>query len=134
MLPEAFVSRRTVVLIAFHRDHQSLVDSWTPWLEAHGAGDPDFSFVELPVISRVWVPLRSLIDGGMAAAIKTPHILQRTLTIYGDVRRVTEPLGIATTATITVLAVDGEGVIRWSGAGGYCAAASNQLEAALATW
>ncbi len=134
VLPEAFTSRHTVALIAFHRHHQSLVDSWTPWLETHGASNPDFSFVELPVISRLWAPLRSLIDGGMTTAIKTPHILERTLTIYGDIRRVTEPLGIATTATITVLAVDGEGAVRWSGTGGYSAAASNQLEAVLATW
>ena len=103
-----------------HRDEKHTVPS-----------NPDFAFVELPVISRVSSPLRPLIDGEMASGIKTPHILQGTLTIYGDIRRVTEPLGIATTTAISVLALDGERAVHWSGTGGYSAAASNQLEAVL---
>lgn len=36
------------------------------------------------------------VSGGMATAIREPVILQRTLTIHGDVDRVTRPLGIET--------------------------------------
>jgi hypothetical protein len=32
-LPAALPAERNVVLIAFRRDQQKLVDSWVPWLE-----------------------------------------------------------------------------------------------------
>ena len=130
-LPEAFEGRRNVVLVAFRREHQSLVDSWVPWLEARAATDPAFRFYELPTIGRLWAPMRNIIDGCMAAAIREPVILRRTLTVYGDVRRLTEPLGIDDRSTVTVLALDDTGAVHWSGKGGFEAASAAGLGAAL---
>jgi len=118
-LPGAFRGERNIVLIAFYRRHQELVDSWVPWLEEHVATDPDLQFYELPTIGRIWAPMRNLIDGGMAAAIREPRILKRTLTVYGDVRHVTRPLGIEDRSTIALVLVDSSGIVRWSGAGGF---------------
>lgn len=106
LLPEAFDGERNVVMIAFQQRHQVLVDSWVPWLETIATSDPGFRFYEIPAIGRVWSPFRSLIDGGMAAAIREPVILRRTLTFYGDVSRLTKPLGIVDRNTIHVVAVD----------------------------
>jgi hypothetical protein len=118
-LPGAFQGRRNIVLIAFYRRQQALVDSWVPWLEEQSAADPELRFYELPTIGRIWAPMRNFIDGGMAAAIREPRILKRTFTIYGDVRQVTRPLAIEDRSTITVVLVDGSGIVRWSGAGGF---------------
>ena len=131
VLPEAFVGLRNVVIVAFRRHHQELVDSWIPWLEEQSRNDADLRFYELPTISRIWNPVRSFIDGGMAAAIRTPKILQRTLTIYGDVRRLTAPLGITDRATISLFLVDDEGHVHWSGAGPYTEATGRELGQAL---
>ncbi len=131
-LPDGFVGDRNVVAIAFQRQHQSLVDSWVPWFEEHAAVDPGLRFYELPTIGRIWAPVRNFIDGGMAAAIREPVILQRTLTVYGDVNRVTRPLGIDDRSTITLLLVDGSGHVHWRGAGGFTAPLADELETALA--
>jgi len=130
-LPDAFTGERNVVVVAFQRTHQSLVDSWVPWLEDHAAADPGFRFYELPTIGRIWAPVRNMIDGGMAAAIREPAILQRTLTVYGDVRRLTGPLGIDDRSTITVLVVDGAGTVQWAGRGGFDVATAGEVDAAL---
>lgn len=130
-LPEAFVGERNVVLVAFHRRHQALVDSWVPWLEGRAAADPGFRFYELPTIGRVWAPVRKFIDGGMAASIREPRVLQRTLTIYGDVRHVTAPLGIDDRSTIALFLVDGSGIVRWTGTGGFEPELARDLEQAL---
>ena len=45
-LPSGLPGERNVVLIAFRRDQQRLVDSWVPWLELRAANDPQFRFVE----------------------------------------------------------------------------------------
>jgi hypothetical protein len=130
-LPAGFSGERNVVIIAFQRNHQSLVDSWVPWLEEQAAADTGLSFYELPTIGRMWAPARRFIDGGMAAAIREPVILQRTLTIYGDVTRLTRPLGIVDRSTISVLLVDATGSVRWQGWGAFDGATARELEVEL---
>ena len=131
-LPDGFVGDRNIVAIAFQRNHQSLVDSWAPWFEGQAAVDPGLRFYELPTIGRIWAPVRNFIDGGMAAAIRVPAILQRTLTVYGDVNRVTQPLGIDDRSTIALLLVDRSGHVRWRGSGGFAARLAQDLDTALA--
>ena len=118
-LPSAFDGDRNIVVVAFKRDHQALVDSWVPWLEAQAAVDPGLRFYEVPTIGRIWAPVRTMIDGGMARAIKEPVVLQRTLTVYGDLARLTRPLAITDTSTIAVFLVDADGTVVWSGAGPF---------------
>jgi hypothetical protein len=131
-LPQGFAGDRNIVAIAFQRNHQSLVDSWVPWFDEHAATDPGLQFYELPTIGRIWAPVRNFIDGGMASAIREPVILQRTLTVYGDMNRVTRPLGIEDRSTIAVLLVDGAGNVLWRGSGGFVAPLAHELEKALA--
>lgn len=130
-LPAAFRGDRNIVAVAFQRNHQSLVDSWVPWFEQQAADDSGLRFYELPTIGRIWAPVRRFIDGGMAAAIREPAILQRTFTIYGDVDRVTEPLAIDDRSTISVFCVDRSGQVLWRGVGGYSAQLAAELEAVL---
>jgi hypothetical protein len=79
----------------------------------------------------MWAPARRFIDGGMAAAIREPVILQRTLTIYGDVTRLTRPLGIVDRSTISVLLVDATGSVRWQGSGAFDGETARELEVEL---
>ncbi len=130
-LPAGFDGERNVVIIAFRREHQSLVDSWVPWLEEQSAADADLRFYEIPTIGRIWAPVRPFIDGGMAASIREPVVLRRTLTVYGDVGRLTGPLDIRDRATVTVVLVDGDGVVHWRGSGGFDAATAAELDGAL---
>ena len=130
-LPAGFSGERNVVIIAFQRNHQTLVDSWVPWLEEQAASDPDLRFYELPTIGRLWAPARRFIDGGMAAAIREPVILQRTLTIYGDINRLVQPLGIGNRSTIAVLLVDATGIVLWHGSGPRTEAGERELDSAL---
>lgn len=132
-LPAAFEGEHNVVLIAFQRNHQSLVDSWVPWLEQQAAADPTLRRYEVPNIGRIWAPARRFIDGGMASAIRVPEILQRTLTVYGDVSRLTQPLGIDDRSTIAVVLVDAEGTAGWTGKGGFDPTLAADLAQALKT-
>jgi hypothetical protein len=130
-LPGGFAGERNVVAIAFQRNHQSLVDSWVPWFEEHAAADPGLRFYEVPTIGRMWAPVRNFIDGGMASAIRVPEILQRTLTVYGDVNRITRPLGIDDRSTIAVVLVESAGQVLWHGQGAFTTALAHELETML---
>ena len=119
LLPDDLGGERNVALIAFRRHHQAAVDSWVPWLEEQAADDPDLRFYELPTIGTRWSPVRPMIDGGMATAIRTPAVLARTWTIYTDVRRITTPLGITDTDDIAVVLLGRDGLVRWQCSGAF---------------
>ena len=109
-LPDAFEGRRNIVFVAFRSEQQSDIDSWAPWLSVV-ATPAGIAHYEVPVIGRQWSPLRWMIDGGMAVTIRNPEILQRTLTVYDDVKRVTAPLGIADRRTVHVFLVSRGGLV-----------------------
>lgn len=50
--------------------------------------------VEIPVISTRWKVGRGFIDGGMAASIRIPRVLARTITVYTNVSAFQKMLGI----------------------------------------
>lgn len=131
-LPAGFGGARNVVLIAFRRWHQAMVDSWFPYLDQLMSNHPDLRAYELPLISNLYSVARPFIDGGMAAAIPDPRVRERTLTVYTDVGRVAAALGIRNQTTITVLLVDWEGRIFWRGEGPYAPQRAVGLERALA--
>lgn len=130
-LPEAFGGERNIVIVAFRREHQALVDSWVPWLEERAQSDAGLRFFEIPTIGRMWAPVRSFIDGGMAAAIRDPVVLRRTLTVYGNVDRLAAPLHIEDRSTISLFLVDRSGAVRWRGQGAFDAETAASLAAAL---
>ena len=132
-LPAGLPGERNVVLIAFRRDQQKLVNSWVPWLEQRADADPRLRFVELPAIGLQWEPARPAIDGGMAAAIRDQAVRRRTLTVYTDIRRVTVPLAIGDRSTIWLCLVDRAGRVHWRGSGGLDPATAAALDTALAT-
>ena len=131
-LPACFTGEQNLVLVAFRREQQTAVDSWIEWYTAVAGEHPGLHVYEVPVIATRWSPGRAMIDGGMAKAVATSEARRRTLTVYGDVRRVTDGLAIRDTSAITALLVDDAGRISWRTTGACTQAATDALLAALA--
>lgn len=130
-LPDAFSGAFNLVIVAFRREQQAMVDSWISWRETIAAEHPNLRCFEVPVIATRWSPGRRVIDGGMARAVRAPEARRRTLTVYTDVRRVTDSLAIDATDTVTVLLVDAHGRLRWRTTGPVSEPSSSELRAAL---
>src|SRR6476620_1525288 len=92
---------------------------------------PNLRCFEIPVIATRWSPGRAVIDGGMARAVGAPEARRRTLTVYTDVRRVTDALAIDATDTVTVLLVDADGRLRWRTTGPVTEHSGSELRAAI---
>lgn len=101
-LPDDLPAERTLALLAFQQRHQACVDRWIGKAEAAGIpgspldmdADDQTCVVEIPVLSSGWKLGRGFIDGGMAANIRIPRVLARTITVYTNVSAFQKILGI----------------------------------------
>jgi len=116
-LPDDLSGTWNLVVVAFRRQHQQLVDQWVAWHAGVAPERPGFECWEVPVLATLWSPARSFIDGGMAQAVREAHARQHTLTVYTNVAKAAYALDITDTGTITVLLVDADGRIRWRASG-----------------
>lgn len=118
-LPTELPAPRTLALLAFQQRHQGCVDRWI--VRAEGAGVPgspldlasadETCVVEIPVLSTRWRLGRGFIDGGMAANIRIPRVLARTITVYTDVSAFQKVLGIPGSDDVQACVVTPEGEV-----------------------
>ena len=116
-LPDAFDAPWNLVLVAFRREQQSVVDEWVTWHRSVAGGRPGFEAWEVPVIGVRWAPARRFIDGGMARAVREQEARRHTLTVYTNLARATDDLEVSDTGVVQALLVDGGGVVRWRSTG-----------------
>lgn len=101
-LPDDLPAERTLAVLAFQQWQQASVDRWIARAESAGVpgspldmdADHETCVVEIPVLSTRWKLGRGFIDGGMAASIRVPRVLARTITVYTNVSAFQKVLGI----------------------------------------
>lgn len=116
-LPDDLPPGPRVLLLAFERDQQSVVDAWKSGLGVILEGCPELTVWEVPVLPRRYLPVRPYIDGGMRAGIPDPSVRTHTLTAYTDVRALVETLGLPGTEDVHVVLLDGEGHVALTASG-----------------
>lgn len=112
-LPTDLEGEMNLLAVAFQRTQQRDVDTWVPLFRELEEKIPNLAGYEIPTISGGWGPLRRFIDGGMKAAIPDPLTRARTVTVYGDVDRVTEGLRLTDRDQIAVVLCDRAGTVFW---------------------
>lgn len=127
-LPADFAANRNLVILAFLQWQQTQVDQWIDWavdselvppaLPGTAPGDKPWTgsrveraVYEIPVLARRWSLGQALIDGGMAASIRNPIILARTITLYTDVSAMCAAVGVESTENVSALVVEPGGSI-----------------------
>jgi hypothetical protein len=131
VIPDDLPGGPHVIILAFQRWHQSIVDRWKAPLEAIAGSHPGTEVWEVPSISRAYRLFRSGIDGGMRAGIPDVSVRRHTLTAYTDLGALARALDLDTRDTVHVFVVDCDGSVRWHGEGEPNAEALDALEAAI---
>lgn len=91
-----------------------------------------FRAYELPVISRMYGPVSTFIDGGMRGGIPDPEVREATITLYVDRKRFLDDLRIPSVDAIVPMLVTPDGEILWRTTGPRTARAEQSLREALA--
>lgn len=107
VLPDDFTAPRTLLLIAFHREHQDLIDGWMSGLALKPT---DKDWFELPTVGAMGFMGQKFLDGAMRNGIRSEAQRSRVVTLYTDPKKFIAPLGKTKTDTIyvAVVAKDGE--------------------------
>ncbi len=118
-LPQDLAGELNVVVVAFQRWHQDLVDTWIPSLQTLAYQHPQLRVYELPTMPSFNPFVRFMIDSGMRGGIPDRSVRAATLCIYTDLDRFTRSIEIPNLETIHLFLLDRSGEVLWRTTGGY---------------
>ncbi len=98
-VPDDFVDKNLIVILAFQQWHQSLVDKSIETLENSSIKN-ELNIIEVPTLGQFTKIGQLYLDGTMRAAIKDDAIRDRTITVYLDKESLKETLNIPNEDTI----------------------------------
>ena len=116
-LPNDFEGEINLVIIAFQRWHQRLVDTWLPLADSLAKEVPELAVYELPTLRRMSGISRWFINRGMRSGIPDEKARHRTITLYIDKEPFRKALKIPDEATIYTILVDRKGRLYWRAQG-----------------
>jgi hypothetical protein len=117
VLPKDFEGKVNIVIVAFQREQQLLVNSWTPLIQQLEKKYPELHTYELPTISTGYKLMKWIIDNGMRSGIKDTKTRDHTITLFTNTKKFREDLNLPTDETIYVMLVDSKGMVRWQTSG-----------------
>ena len=125
VVPDDFVDKNLVVIVAFQQWHQSLVDESILLLEDNGLGETH-NIIEVPTIRKSSKLNEIYLDGIMRAGIRDNRIRNRTITAYLDKEQFRRDLDIPNEDTIYwfLVAKDSKNII----ARGYGIISQDELD------
>jgi len=116
ILPDMAIGKVTLIAIAFVREAQEMIDSWSIPFEDRFSNKATYIYYEIPMLDGIWKLFRGSIDGGMRAGIPTEKH-KNVLTHYGNYKEYTSYLMIDNINNGYVFLLDKEGIIRFRGMG-----------------
>ena len=131
VLPADLDGHLNVVVIAFRREQQRDVDGWMPFLAQLAAERSELRVYELPMLGRLYRPMRPFIDGGMRRGIPDAAVRAATVTLYVDKSAVRRALRLDGENSIYVLLIDRDGRVYWRADGPFDAHLAKGLQQAL---
>lgn len=128
-VPAQLPAERTLVLIAFEREQQTVLNTWVAGLNLT---DNKLPWIETPVIGKGYGLIRGFINGGMRRGIQDNAMRDRTVTLYTDPAALRKDMGLTGDGkTVWVAVVDRKGQVWALAEGNYSADKAKPLLEAL---
>lgn len=125
-LPDDFSAPRTLLLIAFQREHQDLIDGWVTGLKLKPT---DKDWFELPVVGEMNFLGQKFLDGAMRSGIKGDDKRSRVVTLYTDQKKFIAPLGKTKADTIYIVIAAKNGAVLALQEGAWSREKAQQINA-----
>lgn len=99
IIPDNFLDKNIIIIVAFQRWHQELVDKTIKILESNGL-DQSHDIIEIPIIQKTSWFRQVRLDTIMRLGITDYNIRKRTITVYLDKKDFRDKLDIPDEETI----------------------------------
>ena len=129
--PDDFERDRNLVTIAFQREQQNDIDTWTPLVQRLTQQHKDLAYYELPTILAINPMFQWFINSGMRLGIPDRRVRAATITLYLDKGPFKQALEIPDEEHIYILLVDRAGNILWRESGVWTLEKESDLVAYL---
>ncbi len=126
--PADFTTDRTVLIVAFDRNQQPIIDAWVSGLQLKVPGAP--AWFEVPLINKPPKFVQSFINNGMRRGIPDPAVRSHVVSVYTDKKAFMSTMGLVGN-DVHVLVLSRTGQLLGKATGRYSAEAAAKLEAAL---
>jgi len=133
IVPAHLEGSYNLVLVAYERQHQRLVDSWVGSARQLERRHDHLRVYEIPLIRNLSWIRRKQLDFWMSQGISDPVARATTITIYTDVDAVNRSLHIPDSDNIRLFLIDRAGAVYWRGAGPFDQGQFRELEYAVET-
>lgn len=127
--PAEFPGEKTLLLIAFEREQQELLDDWSARLSLRATGAPEW--LELPVIDDPGAFFRWFVDVGMKQGIREERVRSRVFTVYAPREDFVRLLGLPDRMQVHLVVADRSGRILCKVSGDWSEAKQQVLLSAL---
>ena len=131
-LPDDFAGKINLVFVAFLQWQQQQVNTWMPLAAQLTAMHPALRDYELPVVRKMSLIRRRMLESGMRGGILDIQTRKKTITVHTDVPAFVNALGLPGTDTIYTLLLDEEGRVFFCIDGAYIPEKGLALQSALA--
>lgn len=118
-LPYDLKGDLNIVLVPFYQWHQSVVDTWIPFVRQIEKDFAGVYYYELPTIRKMNPIAQTFINEGMRAGIPDSISRERTITLYLDKRSFRNALNLQAEDDIYSLLIDRQGNVYWRAEGAY---------------
>ena len=119
IVPADLEGSYNLVLVAYERWHQRLVDSWIGSARKLERRHGHLRVYEVPLIRNMSWLRRKQLDFWMSQGISDPLARATTITVYTDVEGFNQSLRIPHSDNIRLFLIDQAGAVFWRGAGPY---------------
>jgi hypothetical protein len=128
--PTDFPGARTLVLLAFQREQQGNVDTWTEGLGLNAPSNT-YPWIEMPLIENPGMFMRWFINTGMRGGIPNKQVRSQVWTAYTNKKAFLQGCGLSSEKVVYALVVDRTGKIHAVEAGDYSKEAAERLAQSL---
>lgn len=130
-LPREFAGKLNLVIVSFAREQQKQADTWLPMARQIQSAHSNFSFYELPTMSRVNLLYRWWFNASLRSDTADKSMRQHILTAYLNKASFRKALHISSEKRTVALLVDKTGKVYWRADGAATDQSEQSLQSAL---
>lgn len=130
IIPDDFLSKKTLLFFAFKREQQCSIDSWVEGLRLRSSQNK-ITWIEIPLLQKPWKLLSSWIDHGMKRGITDHELRGHVWTTYTNRASFLKKMGLNSAASIYISVALQNGSITSIVSGDYTPAKAEIILQAL---